>query len=189
MCEKGPCGANFRARLGQIGPKYVNLLVFVYFLETFPLESLEIWFISSLELRLSAPEAQICGQFRVFKWVKIKGFGIFCLKKASSGFISVLLYMLIAATSSDAYNMGPKRPNFWTILGAKISKNSGLWWFSLNAFTGFTSLLLHMLTASTSRGVENMGIWGQIFHVFGHFVKYISLVLHQSWIKCQFELF
>ena len=45
----------------------------------------------------------------------------------------------------------PQRPNFCTIFGPKGSQNSGLWSLSQKVFTGFTSVLLHMLIASTFR--------------------------------------
>ena len=57
---------------------------------------------------------------------------------------------------------------FWGHFGPKTSQNSGLWSFSQKVFTGFTSVLLHMLIASTFRGVMNMGLRGPIlFCYFG----------------------
>ena len=47
---------------------------------------------------------------------------------------------------------GLARPNFRAILVAKISPNSGLWSLSQNVFTGFASVMSHMLIASTFRG-------------------------------------
>ena len=49
------------------------------------------------------------------------------------------------------------------ILGRKGSQNSGLWSLSQKVFAGFTSVLLHMLSASTFRGVRNMGPRGPNF--------------------------
>ena len=49
---------------------------------------------------------------------------------------------------------------------SQISQNSNLWSFSQKVFTGFTSVLLHMLIASTFRGVENIGLRGPISRSF-----------------------
>ena len=51
---------------------------------------------------------------------------------------------------------GPQMPNFEAILGPKVNQNSGIWSFCRRVFTGFTSVLLHMLIACTFRCVENM---------------------------------
>ena len=95
---------------------------------------------------------------------------------------------------------GRQRPNFGTIMGPKISKNSGLWSFVFQkVFTGFISALLHMLIASTFRCVENMGLRGPILGplgvpnktkilVFGHFLTNIPLVSRQFWFTYQFQL-
>ena len=91
---------------------------------------------------------------------------------------------------------GPQRPNFWAILGPKVRKISGVWSLPQKVFTGFTTVLLHMLIPSTFRCVENMGLRGLIFGplwatkyvkipVFGHFLKNFPLVSHQSWCTCQ----
>ena len=61
---------------------------------------------------------------------------------------------------------GPQRPNFWAILDNKVSKNSGLWSLYQKVFTDFTSVLLHMLIASTFSIVWNMGLWGPILGPF-----------------------
>ena len=77
---------------------------------------------------------------------------------------------------------GPQRPNFWTILDPTVCKNTGLSSLSQKVFTSFTSVLLHMLIASTFRCVENHGLQRSNFWVpkqikipvFGHFLKKIS---------------
>ena len=75
----------------QIGPNEVHILVFVYFLVQFPLDSLNSRFISSLELLLYVykigPRSLSLGLF--------SGFQLFC-KKVSSGLTSILLYMRMA---------------------------------------------------------------------------------------------
>ena len=48
-------------------------------------------------------------------------------------------------------------PNFRAFLDPKSSQNVGLWSLSHKVFTGFTSLLLQKLIASTSNSVWNMG--------------------------------
>ena len=53
---------------------------------------------------------------------------------------------------------GPQRPNFWAILGPKVSQICGVRSRSQKKFTGFTSALHHMLIASTFRCLENMGL-------------------------------
>ena len=55
------------------------------------------------------------------------------------------------------------KAQFLAILDPKVSKNSGFWPLSQKVFTGFTSVLLHMLIASNFRCVENMGLEGPIF--------------------------
>ena len=88
---------------------------------------------------------------------------------------------------------GPQRPNFWAILGHKVSQNSGVWSLSREFFTGFTSVLLHMPIASAFRCVENIhrAIFGpQIIKNPGlwSFSQNFPLVSNQSWCSCQFEL-
>ena len=43
---------------------------------------------------------------------------------------------------------GPQRPNFWAILGPKVSQNTCVWSLLQKIFTGFISVLLQMLIAS-----------------------------------------
>ena len=62
---------------------------------------------------------------------------------------------------------GPQGPNFWAILGPKVRKISGVWSLSQKVFTGFTTVLLHMLIPSTFRCMENMGLRGPILGHFG----------------------
>ena len=50
VCKIAPVGQICGPFLAPNRPKYVNMWVFVYFLENFPLESHETWFISWLEL-------------------------------------------------------------------------------------------------------------------------------------------
>ena len=93
---------------------------------------------------------------------------------------------------------GPQRPNFWAILGPKVRKISGVWSLSQKVFTGFTTVLLHMLIPSTFRCVENMGLRGPIFGPLWtpkyqnscllSFSKNSPLVAHQSRCSCQFGL-
>ena len=54
-------------------------------------------------------------------------------------------------------------PNFWAILNPKVNQNSGLWSLSQKVFIGFTSVLLHMLIAST---FKQMGLRGPIVEPF-----------------------
>ena len=78
-----------------------------------------------------------------------------------------------------------------------LNQNSGLWLLSQKIFTGFTSVLLHMLIAITMCGEygpqrsyfwaplgpkvsKNSSLWSSS-HKF-------SLVSHQSWFTCQFQL-
>ena len=67
---------------------------------------------------------------------------------------------------------GPQRPNFGAILDPNIIQNSELWSLFQNLFTGFTSVLLHMLIGCTFRCVQNMT------HRC-HFLKNFTLVVHQ----------
>ena len=92
-------------------------------------------------------------------------FRLFC-QKVSFEFTSVMLYMHIG-TSELLSEMciiwaQSQSPNLWAILGPK-AKSCGLWSLSQKLFNGFTSVLLHMLIASTFICVENMGLRSPIF--------------------------
>ena len=74
---------------------------------------------------------------------------------------------------------------FWGHFGPPNKSKVGLCLFSQNLFFGFTSVLLHILIASTFRCVENMGLRSPILGslwspklfkipVFGRFLKKIS---------------
>ena len=129
---------------------------------------------------------------------KNSGFQIFCWN-ISSRFTPILLYMIIAATSKDVYNMGLQGPILGAILGPQISQSSFLWGLSQKVFTGFTSALLHVLIASTFRDVCYMGLRGTILGpfwvpklvklpVFGQFICNFSLVSHQYCSTCSLQL-
>ena len=66
--------------------------------------------------------------------------------------------MLIGATYQRCIQYGPQKANFRAILDPNVSQNSGLWSLSQKVFTDFTSLLLHILIASTFSGVWNIGL-------------------------------
>ena len=85
-------------------------------------------------------------------WSQNSGFRLFCSKVSYTHWS----YFQICV------QYGPQRPNFWSILDPKISKNSGRWSLSEKVFTGFTSVLLHKLIASTFSGVWNMSLRGPI---------------------------
>ena len=91
---------------------------------------------------------------------------------------------------------GHQRPNFWAILNAKVSKNSGLWSLSQ---TGFTSVLFHLLIASIFSGVWNMGfrdpildpkisqnsgLWSFSQKVFTSFTSVLLHMLIASTFRC-----
>ena len=150
----------------QIGPKKVNIEVFVYFLETFLLYSLETWFTSSLELlfyvcKRGAPEAQILGHFGPPNESKLR-FSNILLKSLLWIHTSLALYAHWSYFQR-CVKYEPQRTNFWAILGSKVRKISGVWSLSQKVFTGFTTVLPHILIPSTFRCVENMGLRGPIF--------------------------
>ena len=108
----------------------------------------------------------------------------------NSGFWTILLKSFLWSYFQRCVEYGPQRSNFWAILDPKVSKNDGLWSLSQRGFSGFISVLLHMLIASTFNCVCNMGFRGPIFgpfwtpkyvktRGFGHFLKKFSLVSHQ----------
>ena len=126
--------------------KFVNVQVFVNFLENFPLDSHQTWFISLLELLLYVHVLKIGprepnfgppneSKFR-FSNIMLKSFLWF--------HISLALYAHWSYFQR-CVQYGPQRPNFWVILDSKLSQNSVLWSLSQKVFTGFTSVLLHML--------------------------------------------
>ena len=88
--------------------------------------------------------------------------------------------------------MGLKGP----IFGPYWAQSKTNIWCSVTfskSFTGFTTVLLHMLIPSTFRCLENMGLRGPIFgplwapqidHNSGHFIKYFPMVSHHSRFLC-----
>ena len=83
---------------------------------------------------------------------------------------------------------------FMGLFGPKVRQNYGVWSLSKKVFTGFSSVLLHMLIASTFRCVENLGLRGPIvgplwapkqvkIPVCGDFLKFFPLVSHQSFLN------
>ena len=73
---------------------------------------------------------------------QIAVFGLFHIQ-VSTGLTSVMFYMLIVTTFRGCW-IWASNAHFGGILGPQISQNSGLWSFSQNVFTGFTSVLPHM---------------------------------------------
>ena len=66
VCEKWPPWATFSAPFWhRIEPKYVNMSVFVYFLQNLPLEWQENWFISTLELFCRCVCSNFCKGFLI----------------------------------------------------------------------------------------------------------------------------
>ena len=110
-----------------------------------------------------APEAQILGHFGPPNESKFR-FSNILLKRLVWIHISLALYAHWSYFQR-CVKYGPQRPNFWTILGPKVRKFSGVWSLSQKVFTGFTTVLLHMLIPGTFRCVENMGLRGPIFSV------------------------
>ena len=90
------------------------------------------------------------------------GFRIFCWK-IWSGFTSVALHAHWGYFQR-CVKYGTQRPNFGAILVPKVRTISGVWSLSQKVFTGFTTVLLHMLIRSTFRCVVNMhmGLRGPI---------------------------
>ena len=104
-----------------------------------------------------APEAQILGHFGPPNESKFR-FSNILLKSLVWIHISLDLY----AHWSYFMRCVKYGPNFWVILSPKVRKISVVWTLSQNLFTGFTTVLLHMLIPSTFRCVENMGPRGPI---------------------------
>ena len=166
MCLRGPI-------LGPVwSPKEVKILIFGY------------WFHISIAShahckyfkRCVESEAQIFLPFWASKWIKINFFFKYFVKKFpldsyQSCFICSL-ELLSQMCIIWAFDFGP----LWA---QKVSENSGLWSFSQKVFTGFTSVLLYMLIASTFRCVENMGLRGPILgpHWAQNNSKFRSLVI------------
>ena len=102
------------------------------------------------------PEAKFLCHFSASQWVKMQVFEYFVKKflldSHQSCFICYAYYSQMGTISaSKAQFLGHFGPQ------VHVSKNCSVWWLSQNVFTGFTSVLLHMLIASTLRCVENMG--------------------------------
>ena len=94
------------------------------------------------------------GPFWASRWVKIEVFEYF-VKSVLWIHINLALYAHWRNYQSFV-QYGPQRPNFWAILGLKVSKNSSVWSLSLDVFTGLISVLLHMLITSSFRCVKNL---------------------------------
>ena len=131
------------------------------------------------------------------KWAKFKSSNIL-LKKISldshQSFFICSLKLL-----SEMCTIWSSKAQFRAFLGTTVSQNSGVSSLRQSVFTGFASVLLHMLNAITFTCVENMGLRGPTFGslwapnqvkipVFCYFLKYFPLVSHHSSCTCQFEL-
>ena len=79
--------------------------------------------------------------------------------------------MLIGATFRDVYNMGLRGP----IGDPKGNRNSSIWSLSQKVFTGFTSVLLHMLIASIL--LDGCGIWASEAQILGLEMNQNSVVV------------
>ena len=157
-----------------LGPKYVKIPIFGYFLQKFPLVSHQYCFICSLQVlldvwRIRASEAQFWVTLGP-KYVKIPIFG-HCLI-ISTGFASVLVYMSIWF-SFRGVEYRPQRPTFRVILGHEIDHNSGLPSFSKIFSTGFTSFWFYMFIGGTFRCISMMCPKGPIS---GPRVKVIAVI-------------
>ena len=134
---------------------------FRLFCQNFPLDSHQSCFICSFELHsemyaIWSPKTQFLGYFghqsKSKFWTLVtfsKGFHWFHINITSTAHCKYFQRCL---------ENGPQRAKFGAILGPQISHISGLWSFSQNVFTGFTSIFLHMVIASTFTCVENMGL-------------------------------
>ena len=134
-----PVGPNFWAILGLQMSQNSGFRPFCY--KSFPLDQL-----TSVLLYMLISEIFLANFWAILdpKYVKILDLGH------------------ILRTFSGMWNMGFRAPILAPFFGPQISRNSGLWAFSQIVFTGFTSVLLHMLIASAYRCVQNVGIRGPI---------------------------
>ena len=83
--------------------------------------------------------------------------------KSFNMFHIVLFHMLIASTFSDVRNMDLSEPILGPFGAPKLVKFRSLVISSKQVFPGFTTVLLHMLIASTLWCIENMDLTGRIF--------------------------
>ena len=146
--------------LGYFGsPNMSKFSILTILLKSFP------WIHNSLALCARRSYFQICVQYGPQRPNfgapnRSKFWSLVIFSKSFHRFhISIVSY----AHCKRCVEYGTQMPNFVAILGPKISQHSGLWSFNQKVFTCFTSVLLHILTASTFRGVENMGLKGSIF--------------------------
>ena len=128
------------------------------------------------------------------------GFWLFCWK-VSSGFTSVLLYMLIGATFRDVYNMGPKGPIFGPFQVGPQSEAK--FWALVTLWKSFHWFHIIIASHAHCKYLERFVIFGpwksnfgvilcpkiSQIQVFGHFLKKFSLVSHLYRFTCSLQVF
>ena len=135
---------------------------------------------------LMAPVEQICGALLAPN--RLYRFSSIILK--SLHWIHTKLYFV------SVQKIYPRGLNFGVFLGIQMSQNSGFRQFCWKSYSGFTSILLYMVSGATYRDVYNMGRKAQFLGHFepkvsknsGHVLKKFSLISHQYCLICSLQV-